>query len=181
MWHKPDRNWRNLAIARQSQAGGGINTDGSLTYNEENKMKMAHIKALPLALALVAMAGCEHMKKDQASTDTMGRSSTTASTSDQGSATMPTTPQTGMQGQDMAMAPNAVVVSIEPMSRESAMAGSSTAGATGSSSTATGSDQVHRVTVRMDDGSMVSIVQEAAPMFKSGDRVHVSNNMIHQR
>ena len=142
-------------------------------------MKMAHIKALPLALALVAMAGCEHMKKDQASTDTMGRSSTTASTSDQ--ATMPTTPQTGMQGQDMAMAPNAVVVSIEPMSRESAMAGSSTAGATGSSSTATGSDQVHRVTVRMDDGSMVSIVQEAAPTFKSGDRVHVSNNMIQQR
>lgn len=145
-------------------------------------MKIAYIKALPLALALVALAGCEHMRKDQAGTDTMGRSSATASTSatqssSQGTATGA---QAGMHG-DMAMAPNAVVVSIEPMSRESAMTGSSSTGATGSSSTATGSDQVHRVTVRMDDGSMVSIVQEAAPMFKSGDRVHVSNNMIHQR
>jgi outer membrane lipoprotein SlyB len=148
-------------------------------------MRFATMKVLPLALALVALAGCESMKKDQAGTDTMGRSSSTASTSsiqDQGSATGMQSGQGGMQqGQDMAMAPNAVVVSIEPMSRESAMAGSSSAGTTGSSSTATGSDQVHRVTVRMDDGSMVSIVQEAAPTFKSGDRVHVANNMIYQR
>lgn len=150
-------------------------------------MKTAHGKALALALALVALAGCENMKRDQAGTDTMGRTSATASTapaqsSGQDMATGTTAPSTqgAMQGQDMAMAPNAVVVSIEPMARESAM-GSSTAGATGSSSTATGSDQVHRVTVRMDDGSMVSIVQEAAPTFKSGDRVHVSNNMIQQR
>jgi hypothetical protein len=144
-------------------------------------MKIALTRALPLALALVALAGCEHMKKDQASSDTMGRSSATASTSMQSSGqTAAQTSQAGMQG-DMAMAPNAVVVSIEPMSRESASMGSSAAGTTGSSRTATGSDQVHRVTVRMDDGSMVSIVQEAAPMFKSGDRVHVSNNMIHQR
>lgn len=151
-------------------------------------MMKAMIKALPVALAVVALTGCEHMKKDQSSTDTMGRSETTASmpaapttpTTDQGMAAGTSEP-TGMQGQDMAMAPNAVVISIEPMSRESAMAGSSSAGATGSSSTATGSDQVHRVSVRMDDGSMVVIVQEAMPTFKSGDRVHVSNNMIHQR
>ena len=143
-------------------------------------MKNGYFRALPLALALVALAGCEHMKKDQAATDTMATSGATASTSE-GTAAMPATPQTAMQDQDMAMAPNAVVISIEPMSRESAMAGSSSGGATGSSKTATGSEQVHRVTVRMDDGSMVSIVQEAAPMFKSGDRVHVSNNMIHQR
>ncbi|MFD2366249.1 hypothetical protein [Pseudoduganella sp. GCM10020061] len=151
-------------------------------------MKIAQIRALPLALALVALAGCEHMKKDQAGTDTMGRSSTTASTSttqsssDQGASGMQAgTAAPGGTGQDMAMAPNAVVVSIEPMSRESATMGSSSSGQAGSSRTATGSDQVHRVTVRMDDGSMVSIVQEAAPTFKSGDRVHVSNNMIQQR
>ncbi|HEY1042334.1 MAG TPA: hypothetical protein VGE60_00585 [Telluria sp.] len=148
-------------------------------------MKNAHCRTVVLTLALVALAGCEHMKKDQEGGDTMGRSNATASTSpmqssEQGMQSQ--SAQEGMQqGQDMAMAPNATVVSIEPMARESAMAGSSSAGATGSSSTATGSDQVHRVTVRMDDGSMVSIVQEAAPMFKSGDRVHVSNNMIQQR
>jgi outer membrane lipoprotein SlyB len=149
-------------------------------------MKIAHIKAFPLALALVALAGCEHMKKDQAGTDTMGRSSTTASPSStqsagQGASGMQagTAAQSGT-GQDTAMAPNAVVVSIEPMARESATMGSSSSGQAGGSRTATGSDQVHRVTVRMDDGSMVSIVQEAAPTFKSGDRVHVSNNMIQQ-
>ncbi|HEU4851703.1 MAG TPA: hypothetical protein VFT37_06065 [Telluria sp.] len=149
-------------------------------------MKNVYAKAFPLALVVVALAGCESMKKDTAMTgDTMSR--TSASTTSAPTVTDPATTTgataggTTATGHDMAMTPNAVVISIEPMSRASAMAGSSSAGATGSSSTATGSDQVHRVTLRMDDGSMVSVVQEIAPTFKSGDRVNVTNNMIHVR
>lgn len=138
------------------------------------------MKALALTLAVLALAGCESMKKDKdtaMSTDTtMSRtSSTTTTTTTTAPPAMPAT------GAATAMMPNAIVISIEPMSRASAMAGSSGAGATGSSATATGSDQVHRVTVRMDDGSMVSLVQETAPTFKSGDRVNVTNNMINTK
>jgi len=134
-------------------------------------MKHAYTKAMAMALALFALAGCENMKRDQASAmDT----STTYSTTGGGAGA------TATSSADMAMAPNAVVVNIEPMSRSSAMAGSSQGGTTGSAAT-TGSpdDMVHKVTVRMDDGSTRSIVQEMAPTFKSGDRVHVMNNMIH--
>lgn len=152
-------------------------------------MKIASMKALPLALAFVALAGCDAMKRDQASTDAMDRSGTTASTSYDtsagmtGSATAVTAGTGGTQaGQDMStMQPNAVVVSIEPMTRSSAMVGASSAGTTGGSATGSPSDRVHRVTVRMDDGSTRVLVQETAPAFQSGDRVAVANDMIYRR
>lgn len=135
-------------------------------------MKHAYTKAIAMTLALFALAGCENMKRDQAST--MDTSTTYSSTGGGAGATATSSADT--------MAPNAVVVNIEPMSRSSAMAGSSQGGTTGSAAT-TGSpdDMVHKVTVRMDDGSTRSIVQDMAPTFKSGDRVHVMNNMIHMR
>jgi outer membrane lipoprotein SlyB len=40
------------------------------------------------------------------------------------------------------------------------------------------SDQVYRVTLRMDDGSTQVITQETAPDFRSGDRVSISGGAI---
>lgn len=134
-------------------------------------MKHAYTKAMAMALALFALSGCENMKRDQASAmDT----STTYSSTGGGAGAM------ASSSGDMSMM-NAVVVNIEPMSRSSAMAGSSQGGTTGSATTGSPDDMVHKVTVRMDDGSTRTIVQDMAPTFKSGDRVHVMNNMIHMK
>lgn len=135
-------------------------------------MNNTYTKAIALALAVFALAGCENMKRDQASA---ADTSTTYSSTGGGAGA------TAAVSGDMAMTPNAVVVIIEPMSRSAAMAGSSQGGTTGSSSTGSPDDMVHKVTVRMDDGSTRTIVQDMAPTFKSGDRVHVMNNMIHMR
>lgn len=135
-------------------------------------MKHAYTKAMTMALALFALGGCENMKRDQASA--MDTSTTYSSTGGGAGAT-------ATSSGDTAMAPNAIVVNIEPMTRSSAMAGSSQGGTTGSATTGSPDDMVHKVTVRMDDGSTRSLVQDMAPTFKSGDRVHVMNNMIHMR
>lgn len=38
--------------------------------------------------------------------------------------------------------------------------------------------QVYRVSLRMDDGSVQTLVQEAAPNLRIGDRVRISNGVI---
>lgn len=83
------------------------------------------------------------------------------------------------------MSPNATVASIEVMPRSSssategnagvsAAAGSSTGGATGSSS----ADRIYRVTLRMDDGSTQVVTQQTTPDFRTGDRVSLAGGMI---
>lgn len=72
-------------------------------------------------------------------------------------------------------APNAIVMSIEPMPRQGAVGGSGTAGATGSSM---GEDKVYRVTLRMDDGTTRVVTQEKAPAFRTGDRVNMMDGAI---
>jgi hypothetical protein len=81
--------------------------------------------------------------------------------------------------------PNATVASIEVMPRSSSSAtegnagasaavGSSTGGATGSSS----ADRIYRVTLRMDDGSTQVVTQQTTPDFRTGDRVSLAGGMI---
>jgi len=83
-----------------------------------------------------------------------------------------------------ASSPNATVAAIEVMPRSgsateggsggSAALGSSGGGATGSSS----SDQIYRVTLRMDDGSTQVVTQQTVPDFRSGDRVSLAGGII---
>ena len=40
---------------------------------------------------------------------------------------------------------------------------------------------VHRVTLRMDDGSLRTVSQREAPVYAVGDRVRVSNGRITER
>jgi hypothetical protein len=81
--------------------------------------------------------------------------------------------------------PNATVASIEVMPRSSSSAtegnagasaamGSSSGGATGSSS----ADRIYRVTLRMDDGSTQVVTQQTTPDFRTGDRVSLAGGMI---
>jgi outer membrane lipoprotein SlyB len=78
--------------------------------------------------------------------------------------------------------PNAVVTVIEvvPHSSDGAasVGGSGTAGTTGSS--ATGSENMYRITLRMDDGTTRVVTQDKAPGFRNGDRVNMTDGMITQ-
>jgi outer membrane lipoprotein SlyB len=40
------------------------------------------------------------------------------------------------------------------------------------------SEQIYKVTIRMDDGSTQSFAQEAAPSVKQGDRVKITNGVL---
>jgi outer membrane lipoprotein SlyB len=76
------------------------------------------------------------------------------------------------------------VLKIEVIPRQSDAAGAGTvAGAAvgGSGSTgATGSPAtpVHRITLRMDDGSTRVVTQETTPDFREGDRVNLTGGTI---
>jgi outer membrane lipoprotein SlyB len=41
-----------------------------------------------------------------------------------------------------------------------------------------GNQQAYRITLRMDNGALQTITQEAAPGFRIGDRVNVSNGVV---
>lgn len=151
-------------------------------------MKLVQHKALVLAIALASLAGCRTADMEKDSEATSAQSTTYSSPGQQmdrmdqqaGSATAGAS--TGAQrGMDAAQ-PNAVVMNIETVSRSSMMGGtgagtsgtSGTAGTTGTSD----SDRLYRITVRMDDGSSRTLMQERAPSFRPGDRVTVSNDMV---
>jgi hypothetical protein len=94
-------------------------------------------------------------------------------------------PAPGPAGSPMpAGAPNAVVMLIEVAPRPAgagaagtAVGGSGTAGATGSSM---GDEKVYRITLRMDDGTTRIVTQDKAPTFHSGDRVNMTDGMVTQ-
>jgi phosphoribosylformylglycinamidine (FGAM) synthase-like enzyme len=52
-------------------------------------------------------------------------------------------------------------------------------GATGASGAA-GAGQAYVITLQMDDGSTRKVTQEAVPDFRSGDRVNMTDGMIHR-
>jgi hypothetical protein len=90
------------------------------------------------------------------------------------------------QGTGASMAPNSTVVAIEVMPAGASDA--ATAGATGSTGAtgatgaggATGAAQVYVITLQMDDGSTKKVTQDAVPDFRSGDRVNITDGMIHR-
>jgi outer membrane lipoprotein SlyB len=59
-------------------------------------------------------------------------------------------------------------------------AGSTGAAAVGGSSagSASSSDRVYRISMRMDDGNTQVVTQETTPDFRSGDRVNLSGGVI---
>lgn len=48
-------------------------------------------------------------------------------------------------------------------------------------SRASGGDQVYRIAVRMDNGSVQTLVQDSAPQVAAGDRVRLQNGAIVER
>jgi hypothetical protein len=58
--------------------------------------------------------------------------------------------------------------------------GSAGAAAAGGTVSMQGSptDKVYRVTLRMDDGTSQMVTVDAAPSYKTGDRVRYSNGML---
>lgn len=149
-------------------------------------MELAQHKALVIVVALAALAGCRSTETRESTASTTAAESTYGTPaqqmdqSQQGMASG-TESQRGMA----ATQPNAVVMNIETVSRSSAMAGTgtgaTTSGTSGMGRTGTESDRIYRITVRMDDGTSRTLMQERAPSFRPGDRVTVSNDMISEQ
>lgn len=112
--------------------------------------------------------------------DAMGNAGSTATGA---SSTSQYESGTGSMPSASASAPNSTVTNIEIIPRQSggagagsaAVGGANTAGTTGSSMA---SDRVYRITLRMDDGTVQVITQEATPSFSTGDRVRMTSGAI---
>jgi len=159
-------------------------------------------------VACAALAGCADMGGGGAAAESSGTSGSGGSGSSGGAATKPDKADKSDQsdksasgyhegaragdGGGMAAVGSpmqgwrGVVQAIEPMSRQEAgigVGGSPAAAAVGGALPGTGSgmERVYRVTLRTDDGSSRSVVVEAAPDYKVGDRVGYSDGMIQRQ
>lgn len=156
-------------------------------------------------VACAALAGCADMGGGGAAAESSGTSGGGGSGSSGGAATKPDKAdksdksasgyhEGARAGDDGGMAAvgspmqgwRGVVQAIEPMSRQEAgigVGGSPAAAAVGGALPGTGSglERVYRVTLRTDDGSSRSVVVEAAPDYKVGDRVGYSDGMIQRQ
>lgn len=74
---------------------------------------------------------------------------------------------------------SATVQSIEPVARGMDQAsGETQAGSSGTAGTTAGSADMYRVTLRLDDGSTRTIMQNSAPTYQTGDRVKLVNGLL---
>ena len=120
-----------------------------------------------------------------AGSDTMGSAGSTATGASNASQYES---GTGSVPSASSSAPNSTVTNIEIIPRQSggagtgagnvggtAVGGANTSGTTGSSMA---SDRVYRITLRMDNGTVQVITQEATPSFSTGDRVRMTSGAI---
>ncbi len=98
--------------------------------------------------------------------DTTSSTQSTATTSGTGSTTG-TTQSSGMRSYG-------VVQSIDRIARQDVGVGTVGGAAVGGSM----GGMVYRITMRMDDGTMQSVVQESTPNFQNGDRVQMVNGVV---
>lgn len=135
-----------------------------------------------VALCAVALAGCAD-RWDSNKDDNSGytsRSSSTAPMSSGGTASTSSAMGAGMPAADTTSAAQAtygMVQAIDPMQRQDLGLGAVGAAAAGGTSGPPGAP-VYRITVRMDDGSSQTIVVDAMPPYKVGDRVRYNNGAI---
>jgi hypothetical protein len=117
---------------------------------------------------------------ESAGSDAMGSSGSTAtgssSASQYGSGT-------GSMPSASSSAPNSTVTNIEIIPRQSGGAGTGAgtvggANAAGTTGSSMASDRIYRITLRMDNGTVQVITQEATPSFSTGDRVRMSSGAI---
>jgi outer membrane lipoprotein SlyB len=133
------------------------------------------------ALCAVALAGCAD-RWDSNKDDNSGytsRSSSSAPMSSGGSGgTSSSAMATDTTGPTQAT--YGMVQAIDPMQRQDLGLGAVGAAAVGGTSGTSGAPgaPVYRVTVRMDDGSSQTIVVDAMPAYKVGDRVRYNNGAI---
>lgn len=131
-----------------------------------------------MALCGVALAACAD-RWDSNKDDNSGYTSRSSSTAPMSSSTS-SSMGTGMPAADTASPAQAtygMVQAIDPLQRQDLGLGAVGAAAVGGTAGAPGT-AVYRVTVRMDDGSSQTIVVDAMPPYKVGDRVRYSNGGI---
>lgn len=158
------------------------------------------IPALLAACACIALGACstpDSTTSDSAMRDsptTAGGMATGSSTDSSMAARTGATNTPAMQDRSSSASATstssyALVQLIEAMPRAQAMAGATmlnpTADASGTSGSAgtmtesgSGSDNVYRVTLRMDDGSTKAVVMETRPALQIGDRVRMANGAL---
>lgn len=112
---------------------------------------------------------------------TQAATTPTPGSSDTGSmSAAPSGIDTGMDGSQSGVSiASATVQSIEPVARGMDQAsGETQAGSSGTAGTTAGSASMYRVTLRLDDGSMRTIMQNSAPTYQTGDRVKLVNGLL---
>jgi hypothetical protein len=125
-------------------------------------------------------AGSDSGVTSPASTTQAGTTPTPGS-SDTGSMSATTSGiDTGMDGSQSGVSiASATVQSIEPVARGMDQAsGETQAGSSGTAGTTAGSAGMYRVTLRLDDGSTRTIMQNSAPTYQTGDRVKLVNGLL---
>lgn len=131
-------------------------------------------------LCSVALAGCAD-RWDSKTDDNSGYTSRSSSSAPMSGGTG----SMGSMGAGMAtssttspvQATYGMVQAIDPMQRQELGLGAVGAAAAGGAAGAS-ADPVYRVTVRMDDGSSQTMVVDAMPPYKVGDRVRYNNGVL---
>ena len=127
-----------------------------------------------MALCALSVSACADRMSKSSTDNTSGITSnanTPSTTSSNYSPSSMTGPSTSTS---TAQTSYGVVQAIDQMQRQDVGVGVMGAAVAGGMPT----DKVYRVTVRLDDGSMQTVVMDSSPSYKIGDRVRYSNGMV---
>lgn len=150
-------------------------------------MAMKTHSTLLAGMICTVLCACSTTERSAMNDNTYGPEYGAYSATGAASASGSAAPATGSSGTDMsrsaAMNPSGVVLTIEaiPRSQASGATSGSAASSGSSSGAATGgsaADIMYRITLRQDDGTTMTIQQEAQPAVQIGDRARMENGVL---
>ena len=154
----------------------------------KNTLALAGLSCMLLAACSSTDSGSTAMSRSGENVSSTGSATQAATTPAPGSSDTGSMNAT-TSGSDMSMdgsqsgisIASATVQSIEPVARGMDQAsGEAQMGSSGTAGTTAGSagNTMYRVTLRLDDGSTRTIMQNSAPTYQTGDRVKLVNGLL---
>ena len=130
-----------------------------------------------VGLMCVALSACSSMDNGSASNDMGGAYGASASTTSDTANSSSNAMAADNSAQTQAMTAYGVVQAIDTIPRSQASGMSGQSGSSGTAGTSS-SDTMYRITMRLDDGSIKAVTQDAQPSLQIGDRIRLSNGMV---
>jgi len=140
-----------------------------------------------VALCALSMTACADRMNKSSADNSAGNTGSSSSGYAPSSMTGPSTTSTSQSSQSGQYTPSTtstaqtsygMVQAIDQMQRQDVGVGMVGAAAAGGTTSGMPTDKVYRVTVRLDDGTMQTVVLESSPSYKIGDRVRYSNGTV---